>query len=488
MEGKEISLADLMAALTSQTQKMDAQTQKMDEKLDSQYAGIREEISGCVDRVLKESKAYVEEECQRVKSEVLSEVFTKGEVKVEVERVVSDLKNYVDSVVAGQAAPPLGDNSSVRPKVKRELVSEAEDAGSSDVECKSNYSSGDHGSAGSRGKHQRASPAPRGFLTPPRSPVNVLSPPPTPPGSVKSLRSGASSTSRRCRDGARRRPQEFDGTVSWEAYRTQFELLASARQWSRPEMAMQLVWALKGGALEILSQLPPDKRSSYSSVTAALERRYGYQHQTEAFRARFRSRVRGPGETLTRLAQDLELLVRRAYPEASEDMVTILLRDQFVDAIDSQQLRIYVQQAHPKDLQEALARGLELESFLRTTRERPSAGLAPSHKVKARKGRVGTPPSTSPPPSGVFRGKCYTCGQVGHSKRYCSQGKGDSKPDSAGAGKYQYKPCCWNCGKAHKTPDCTHAPAGDSKKATGNQEGLAEGVERQSDSSRPHAA
>ncbi|KAK8373860.1 hypothetical protein O3P69_011675 [Scylla paramamosain] len=39
----------------------------------------------------------------------------------------------------------------------------------------------------------------------------------------------------------RRRPQELDGTVSWEAYKTQFELLASARQWSRPEMAMQLV-------------------------------------------------------------------------------------------------------------------------------------------------------------------------------------------------------------------------------------------------------
>ncbi|KAK8386278.1 hypothetical protein O3P69_010757 [Scylla paramamosain] len=73
---------------------------------------------------------------------------------------------------------------------------------------------------------------------------------------------------------------------------------------------------------------------------------------------------------------DLELLVRRAYSEASEDMVTILLRDQFVDAIDHQQMRIYVQQAHPKDLQEALARDLELESFLRTTRERPNGNHA----------------------------------------------------------------------------------------------------------------
>ncbi|MPC32210.1 hypothetical protein E2C01_025515 [Portunus trituberculatus] len=163
----------------------------------------------------------------------------------------------------------------------------------------------------------------------------------------------ASSKTRRFRDETRRRPQEFDRTVSWEAYKTQFELLASAHQWSRVEMAMQL-------------------RSSYSKVTAALERRYGYQHQTEVFRTRFQARVRGPGEALIRLVQDLEMLVCRAYPEASEEMITILLRDQFVDAIDNQQLRIYVQQARPKDLQNALVRGLELESFLRTTREQPN--------------------------------------------------------------------------------------------------------------------
>lgn len=59
-------------------------------------------------------------------------------------------------------------------------------------------------------------------------------------------------------------------------------------------------------------------------------------------------------------AQDLELLVHHAYPEASEDVITILLCDQFVDTIDHQQLRICVQQTHPTDMQEALARDLRL--------------------------------------------------------------------------------------------------------------------------------
>ncbi|KAK8373833.1 hypothetical protein O3P69_012516 [Scylla paramamosain] len=307
------------------------------------------------------------------------------------------------------------------------------------------------------------------------------------PASVKSYPSAASSTSRRLKDGTRRRPQEFDGTVSWEAYKTQFELLASARQWSRPEMAMQLVWALKGPALEVLNQLPAAQRCSYSKVTATLERRYGYQHQTEVFRTRFRARLRGPGETLTRLAQDLEVLVRRAYPEASEEMITILLRDQFVDAIDNQQLRIYVQQAHPKDLQEAPGEGLEMESFLRTTRERPSGNYVPQ-RVKAKKGAVQKAYSSPSPPLGEFRGKCYSCGQQGHTKRYCPQGSSSGKAVNGRAGQYQYKPCCWNCGQGHKTAECALVPPRDSKEAGGNGKRLVEGVERQPESQRPQSA
>ncbi|MPC49768.1 hypothetical protein E2C01_043582 [Portunus trituberculatus] len=223
--------------------------------------------------------------------------------------------------------------------------------------------------------------------------------------------------------------------------------MASARQWSRVEMAMQLVWALKGAALEVLNQLPAAQRSSYSKVTKALERR-----------TRFRARVRGPGETLTRLAQNLEVLVRRGYPEASE--MIILLRDQFVDAIDKQQLRIYVQQAHPKDLQEALARGLDLELFLWTMREQPSGNRSP-HKVKAKSGGVAKPPSSlSPPPAGEFQE----------------------------AGPTQYKPCCYNCGKGHRMTECTLVPTKDSKEAAGNWKGLVERVERQSESKRPQSA
>lgn len=46
-------------------------------------------------------------------------------------------------------------------------------------------------------------------------------------------------------------------------------------------------------------------------------------------------------------------------------MVVVLVCDHFVDALQDQQLQIYVKQVHPSDLQEALA--VELEAFLHTT-------------------------------------------------------------------------------------------------------------------------
>lgn len=460
MAAKEITLADVMSALKAQGEVQHAELQA---------------VTSSVDRVFKEVMGLVKEECSRVKDEVLSEVFTKDQVKGEVEKAASELRRYVDEVVAAQAPPVLSQHKGT---LSRSSGRASETEGGSDEEEEDNSC---HGSLNSLFPLAKVIPSPL------RSPVNVLSPPPSPPASVKSYPSAASSTSRRLKDGTRRRPQEFDGTVSWEAYKTQFELLASARQWSRPEMAMQLVWALKGPALEVLNQLPAAQRCSYSKVTATLERRYGYQHQTEVFRTRFRARLRGPGETLTRLAQDLEVLVRRAYPEASEEMITILLRDQFVDAIDNQQLRIYVQQAHPKDLQEALARGLEMESFLRTTRERPSGNYVPQ-RVKAKKGAVQKAYSSPSPPLGEFRGKCYSCGQQGHTKRYCPQGSSSRKAVNGRAGQYQYKPCCWNCGQGHKTAECALVSPRDSKEAGGNGKRLVEGVERQPESQRPQSA
>ena len=81
----------------------------------------------------------------------------------------------------------------------------------------------------------------------------------------------------------RRKPQEYDGRVPWDAYHAQFEILAEAQAWDSRGRAVQLVSSLKGVAVEVLSQLTLLQRTSYDCVVAALERRYGHKHQAEAF-------------------------------------------------------------------------------------------------------------------------------------------------------------------------------------------------------------
>ncbi|MPC81558.1 hypothetical protein E2C01_076182 [Portunus trituberculatus] len=51
--------------------------------------------------------------------------------------------------------------------------------------------------------------------------------------------------------------------------------------------------------------------------------------------------------------------------------VSLLAMDCFVDALHDSRLQIYVKQAHPKDVQEALNRAYEMEGFLRTTTDAP---------------------------------------------------------------------------------------------------------------------
>ncbi len=124
---------------------------------------------------------------------------------------------------------------------------------------------------------------------------------------------------------------------------------------------MQLASSLKGPAMEVLSKLDAAQCTSYPSLVRVQERWYGHHHQAEVFQARFQPRVRTWGETLQQLAQDFEHLVRKAYPGTSEELTVVLLKNQFVGALEDPQLKIYVKQAHVGDLQETLACAQEFE-------------------------------------------------------------------------------------------------------------------------------
>lgn len=134
------------------------------------------------------------------------------------------------------------------------------------------------------------------------------------------------------------KPAPFDGNLTWDAYHTQFEMLARINCWSDADKAGYLAISLRGPAATVLTNLPPDQRQNYATLTAALQSRFGTAHQTELNRVKLKVRTHRWEETLPELAEDIEQLVRLAYPDAAESMVGVLTKDQFMDSIPEEDM------------------------------------------------------------------------------------------------------------------------------------------------------
>lgn len=86
----------------------------------------------------------------------------------------------------------------------------------------------------------------------------------------------------------------------------------------------------------------PEEKGSFSHLVYVLEKRYGTMYQLELLRQRYQTRMRTKGELLLALAQDLDSTTHKAYPAVPTNMFSVLVRDQFVDVLDSVDLKIQV--------------------------------------------------------------------------------------------------------------------------------------------------
>ena len=114
--------------------------------------------------------------------------------------------------------------------------------------------------------------------------------------------------------------------------------------------------------------LPEEQCSDYGALCAALENRFGNTHQVELNRARLRSRMKRREESLPELAEDVERLTRLAYPDAAEQMITVLAKDQFIDSLPEEDMRLRIRQSRSATLRQTLEAALELESYVVTSK------------------------------------------------------------------------------------------------------------------------
>ena len=140
-------------------------------------------------------------------------------------------------------------------------------------------------------------------------------------------------------------------------------MLAHINHWKEEDKATYLAVSLKGPALTLLNNIPLESLYSYDALVAALETRFGSAHQAELHRVRYKARLRRREEDLPELAEDIERLACLAYPRTSQSMLDLLAKDQFVDSLPDEDMRLRIRQSRPSSLREALRVAVELDSF-----------------------------------------------------------------------------------------------------------------------------
>ena len=140
----------------------------------------------------------------------------------------------------------------------------------------------------------------------------------------------------------RQRPPKYDGKATWESYIAQFQIAAGLNEWSTSEKAAFLATSLEGNATSVLGAIMAERRQGYAALVAALETRFGSAVQKELNRVKLRNRRRQRGEPLAEMADEVERLSRLAYNDAPITTQDTHAKEQFIDAIADDDLRVRV--------------------------------------------------------------------------------------------------------------------------------------------------
>ena len=200
--------------------------------------------------------------------------------------------------------------------------------------------------------------------TAPPAPVEVATVPERPPSTAPPAPVVVATVPERVVAHLPRPVVKYDGTSDVTEFLVQFGLLAETHGWGERQQGQILASSLSGAALSCLCQIPEAERSSFESITTALNKRFSSSQQRELCRLQFKNRMQKREEQILELADDLKRLAKRAYPSVNSEMRDTLIQDQLVQALQDPELQIQLRLARCKTLDETISAAVEFQSTL----------------------------------------------------------------------------------------------------------------------------
>ena len=123
-----------------------------------------------------------------------------------------------------------------------------------------------------------------------------------------------------------------------------------------------------------------EARATYADCKKALQERFEPGSKKELYLAEFQTRSKFATEGRAAFAEDLKVLVNKAFPQLQDDAKEQLTLIHYLGQLTDHQIAFSVWQNCPRNLDEAVSAMLELESYLALP-GLPSAGLPMSQVV-----------------------------------------------------------------------------------------------------------
>ena len=156
-------------------------------------------------------------------------------------------------------------------------------------------------------------------------------------------------------------PEAYTGQGDWLEYLEYFNLCAAVNQWNDAQRAQFLAVRLRDGAQQFLGSVPAARRAVWADLVAGLTDRFAPAGAARQYKAQFHTRRRRANEDFGTLRDELHKLVGRAYPTMQPALQDELVRDQFLDAVTPERLRIRLHENAPQTVQAAVELATHLE-------------------------------------------------------------------------------------------------------------------------------